>query len=72
MQSVHTRSLQRAAELVGGVDTLAHRLNVSPEKLEYWLSGVLPVPTEVFLALVDLILEEHLSEASRNSEVAAK
>ena len=51
MQSVHTRSLQRAAELVGGVDTLAHRLNVSPEKLEYWLSGVLPVPTEVFLAL---------------------
>jgi hypothetical protein len=51
------RALERAAELLGGPETLAQHLNVQPAQLDLWLRGIEPTPLTVFLSAVDLILE---------------
>ncbi len=55
--SVHTRALQRAADLFGGAGALAKQLNVSRVRIDVWLRGDAPVPGDVFLAVVDILLE---------------
>src|SRR3954471_6723034 len=49
--------LQRAATLVGGVEPLRVRLNVSPDLIERWLEGRGKVPPAVFLKTIDILLE---------------
>ena len=48
----------RAAELVGGRDKLARVLRVPPSELHKWIEGEEKPPREVFLRVVDLILDE--------------
>jgi hypothetical protein len=66
--AVHTRSLKRATELLGGAEALATYLNRSPTLVCRWLDGSLPVPDSVFLKVVDLLLDrgqsEHLTRGS--------
>jgi hypothetical protein len=56
-QALYLRVLRRAATTLGDGDALAVFLNVVPAKLEGWLSGVEPVPQDVFLACVDHLLD---------------
>lgn len=56
-QTVHTRALQRAAELLGGIDALRVYLDVTPIKLGIWMRGGAVPPGDVFLQVVDLLLE---------------
>lgn len=57
MAEVHIRTLRRAAEIVGGEEELAMRLKVTPSHLSLWIKGLATPPADVFLRVVDLILE---------------
>jgi hypothetical protein len=56
-RAVHTRTLVKAADVVGGSEALRRRLNVSALVLGLWMSGVQPPPMDVFLKAVDIVEE---------------
>jgi hypothetical protein len=57
---VRSQALQRAAAILGGRRPLRAYLNVSALVLGMWMSGAQPPPTDVFLKVVDLIVEKDL------------
>ncbi|MBV9191536.1 MAG: hypothetical protein JO292_07680 [Betaproteobacteria bacterium] len=56
--SVYSRALSRAADLVGGRGKLAKVLQVSTTEIDKWIADQAKPPREVFLRIVDLILDE--------------
>lgn len=56
--SVYSRTLQKAAELVGGRKKLARLLRVPAKDLDSWIADEAKPPLNVFLRVVDLILDE--------------
>jgi len=62
MPDIYARTLRRAANIVGGVNELAARLNVPREDLVYWMQGTKRAPTRVFLQAVDIVLAADSSE----------
>ena len=56
--TVHSRAVLRAAELLGGRDKLARVLRMPKADIDKWISGEAKPPREVFLRVVDLILDE--------------
>ncbi|MEA3194869.1 MAG: hypothetical protein QOD26_3202 [Betaproteobacteria bacterium] len=56
--SVYSRTLQKAAELVGGRKKLARILRVPTKDLEMWIADEAKPPLNVFLRVVDLIIDE--------------
>jgi Putative antitoxin of bacterial toxin-antitoxin system, YdaS/YdaT len=56
--SVQSRALQKAAELLGGRKKLAERLGVKVAEIEIWIAGGQATPREVFLRVVDLLIDE--------------
>lgn len=61
-QEVHRRALQRALELTGGVEPLAVYLKVPVNAVQFWLNGNSPLPGDVFLRIVDLVLDHSMME----------
>jgi DNA-binding transcriptional regulator YdaS (Cro superfamily) len=59
--SVQRRSLHRAAEIVGGPAALARTLGVPEPALRMWLDGR-PVPPDIFLRAVDIIIEHDIDD----------
>ena len=55
--SVYSRALSRAAELLGGREKLANLLQVPAKELDRWMADQAKPPREVFLRVVDLILD---------------
>ena len=53
--TVHTRALQRAAQVLGGKEALRQFLEVTTHELEGWMAGLDTPPTDVFLMVVDVI-----------------
>jgi hypothetical protein len=51
------RLLQRAAHQLGGLDEVALYLSVPDARLRIWMRGVMVLPDDIFLKLVDLISE---------------
>jgi hypothetical protein len=56
--SVYSRTLQKAAELIGSRKKLARHLRVPLAELEKWLAGLAVPPTGTFLKAVDLVIDE--------------
>jgi hypothetical protein len=56
--SVYSRTLQKAADLLGGRKKLARVLRVPAKDLETWIADEAKPPLNVFLRVVDLILDE--------------
>ena len=54
--TVYTRTLQRACEVLGGVEQLAAHLRVPASSLAHWIEGKEDPPLHVFLAAVDVVL----------------
>ena len=50
--------MRKAAELAGGQKKLAERLGVSVAEIEKWTAGKAATPREMFLRVVDLIIDE--------------
>jgi hypothetical protein len=64
--SVYSRALQKAAGLLGGRDKLARVLQVPKSELDKWIADEAKPPRDLFLRVVDLILDE--TAPSRDSE----
>jgi hypothetical protein len=58
LSDTKTRILQRALEIIGSREDLARRLKARPIQLATWLGGLSPVPDDVFLKAVDIVLHE--------------
>ena len=54
--TVYSRTLQRACEVLGGLDALARHLRVAPADLARWIDARGQPPLDVFLAAVDVVL----------------
>jgi CheY-like chemotaxis protein len=61
MNETHLKALHRAAQLEGGVASLASRLGVSEQSLLLWMDAKASVPPAVFLKVVDLLLAAEMS-----------
>lgn len=71
MPTVYIRTLQRAAELVGGEEALARRLKVTPSHLALWLHGTVSPPCDFFLKAADIVSEHEIQQlASRPDQPA--
>lgn len=56
--SVYSRTLQKAADLTGGRKKLARVLRVPINDLEAWIADEAKPPLNVFLRVVDLLIDE--------------
>ena len=56
--TTQSRALRKAVELLGGQKSLAERPAVEVEDIEKWSAGTRRTPREIFLRVVDLILDE--------------
>jgi len=56
--SVYSRAVRKAAELVGGRERLARVLQVPLVEIEKWILDEKKPPRELFLRVVDLIIED--------------
>jgi hypothetical protein len=56
--SVYSRTLQKAAELIGGQAKLGRHLRVPAAELQKWIDDKAVPPMGIFLRAVDLIIEE--------------
>jgi hypothetical protein len=56
--SVYSRALSRAAELLGSREKLAKVLQIPAAEIDKWIADEGKPPREVFLRIVDLILDE--------------
>jgi len=61
--SVYSRALSKAAELLGGREQLARVLQVPMAEIDKWIADQAKPSREVFLRIVDLILDESQSGA---------
>ena len=61
--SVYSRTLQKAAELIGGQARLGRHLRVPAAELQNWIDDKAVPPMGIFLRAVDLIIEETLPPA---------
>jgi hypothetical protein len=56
--SVYSRTLQKAAELIGGRSQLCRHLHVPMADLQKWIDDKAVPPIGIFLRAVDLVIEE--------------
>jgi DNA-binding transcriptional regulator YdaS (Cro superfamily) len=61
---VRIRTLERAAEIVGGEEALARHLNVTPSHLSLWIQGAVEPPSDVFLKAADIVCEHEVQQLS--------
>ena len=66
--SVYSRALRKAAELIGGREQLARILQVPPAQIELWIADEAKPPREIFLRIVDIILDETASGQDEPAE----
>jgi DNA-binding transcriptional regulator YdaS (Cro superfamily) len=59
------RTLQRAADIVGGPEALAQKLRVTPSHLELWLKGLESPGEEIFLRAVDIVSDDETGTMKR-------
>ena len=55
MDGAHTRTLQRALEIIVSKERLATTLDVPVPELEAYLAGEKPLPNQVFLDALDIV-----------------
>ena len=56
-QKLYRRALANAIQAAGGEDALREYLKVNEITLRTWLTGLKPIPENVFLRLIDLLLD---------------
>ena len=67
-QENYRKTLQYAEALAGSAALLAQRLNVDSQLLTSWFRGTEPIPEEVFLKLVDLVLAASRIDVERSRD----
>jgi hypothetical protein len=67
-QDNYRKTLQYAEALAGSPALLAQRLNVDSQLLSSWFRGAAPIPEDVFLKLVDLVLAASKMDVERSRD----
>jgi hypothetical protein len=67
-QDNYRKTLQYAEALAGSQALLAQRLNVDSRLLTSWVRGAEPIPEDVFLKLVDLVLAASKMDVERSRD----
>ncbi len=67
-QENYRKTLQYAEALTGSPALLAQRLDVDSRLLTSWFRGTEPIPEEVFLKLVDIVLAASKIDVERSRE----
>jgi hypothetical protein len=62
--TLHSRAVTRACELLGNTETLAERLGVSVRIVSAWMTGRLAPPPRYFFKVVDILQEAALGSAA--------
>ena len=70
--SVYSRAVRKAAELAGGREELARTLQVPVAEIEKWILGEKKPPREVFLRVVDLLIEDSAGSDSPGEPPAGR
>jgi len=65
MATPKIRTLQRAAQTLGGERALAEALGVKPEDVARWLAGVTPPHDKAYLAALDIVARGPLHTSSK-------
>ena len=60
-------ALRRAVKILGGLDALGDKLNVSTDTLELMIAGEEPVPHALFTQAVGLLLEATATRPGRRT-----
>jgi DNA-binding transcriptional regulator YdaS (Cro superfamily) len=60
LSPVYLRAIRRACDIAGGDAALAAVLRISPDAIKEWLHGDGGPPENVFLMVVDLIIEHDI------------
>ena len=55
MANFQLRALRKAARILGGEERLRALLDVPPGAFARWMQGAEPVPTAIFLMIVDFL-----------------
>lgn len=58
------RTLQRARAILGSSTLLGARLAVSTRSVDAWLSGVQPIPQDIFELATEIVLVDDLARAA--------
>ena len=73
LATVYSRAVRKAAELVGGREKLARALQVPLAEIEKWIADKGKPPREIFLRVVDLIIDDAgVADASGPADAPAK
>lgn len=67
VESIYSRAIRRAARYCGGLEALARRIGVSRTRLGLYAEGVEEAPLDLFLAVVDILLEEDMAQLGRDA-----
>jgi hypothetical protein len=67
-QENYRKTLEYAEALAGSPALLARRLEVESRLLTSWFSGAAPIPEEVFLKLVDIVLAASKTDVERSRD----
>ena len=59
-ENVRTHAIRRASEILGGQRNLRKYLGVSALSLSVWIAGSEPPPTDIFLKVVDVIVDREI------------
>jgi DNA-binding transcriptional regulator YdaS (Cro superfamily) len=59
-KNVRTHAIRRASEILGGQRKLRKYLGVSALSLSVWIAGSEPPPTDIFLKVVDVIIDQEI------------
>ena len=70
--TVYRRTLARAIEIAGSVETLASFLACTPREIGKWLTGESNPPMPFFLAMVDIAAANALTPAALENLPAAR
>jgi len=70
--SVYSRAVRKAAEMAGSREELARMLHVEPADIEKWILGERKPPREVFLRVVDFLIEDSAGSDSPGEPPAGR
>lgn len=71
-KAVYQRSIEMAAEILGGNDAVARYLGVKPADVRNWVEGSAEPAINLFLRLVELIEQKTVNAARTATVVRSK
>ena len=69
-KTLQSYALARAATILGGEEPLARRLGISHTKLDLYLEDVDTLPQELFLKIVDVLVDDQMAKIAEDKSAS--